>query len=238
MDLSGELARTLLELAPDPTVVVDANGTIVFANAQVQEAFGYRAGDILGLSIETLLPERFREKHVKHRGRFAAQTRPRPMGAGLTLYGRHKDGHEFPVEISLSPVTATIGPLVVAAIRDATATRNKEQHLIAENRQKSSFLAAASHDLRQPLQTLNLLTRAARCHAGTNSALRGLLDRQQQALDSMSALLGSVLDISKLDAGAVEAHPGACPIEDVLARLRSDFEPQAADKGVRLTIEP
>jgi PAS domain S-box-containing protein len=237
MDLSGELARTLLELAPDPTVVVDAKGTIVFANAQVEQAFGYGATEILGLSVETLLPERFRAAHLKHRGRFAAQTKPRPMGAGLTLFGRHKDGHEFPVEISLSPVTATIGTLVVAAVRDATATRNKEQLLIEENRQKSSFLAAASHDLRQPLQTLNLLNRAAQRYAGANTALHGLLERQQLALDSMSALLASVLDISKLDAGAVEARPAACPVEDIFARLRSDFEPQAADKALRLTIE-
>src|SRR5262249_51489104 len=156
-----ELARTLLELAPDPTVVVDAKGTIVFANAQVEQAFGYRAGEILGLSVETLLPDRFRSVHLKHRARFAAQTKPRPMGAGLTLYGRRKDGREFPVEISLSPVMATIGPLVVAAVRDATVTYTKEQLLIEQNRQKSSFLAAASHDLRQPLQTLNLLNRAA-----------------------------------------------------------------------------
>jgi PAS domain S-box-containing protein len=238
MDLSGELARTLLELAPDPTVVVDAKGTIVFANAQVEQTFGYRAGEILGLSVETLLPERFRAAHLKHRGYFAAQTKARPMGAGLMLHGRHKDGHEFPVEISLSPVMATIGPLVVAAVRDATVTYTKEQILIEQNRQKSSFLAAASHDLRQPLQTLNLLNRAAQRHAGPNVALRDLLERQQLALDSMSALLGSVLDISKLDAGAVEPHPAACPVDDVLARLRSDFEPQAAEKGLRLTIEP
>src|SRR5262249_60024520 len=127
---------------------------------------------ILGLPRERRLRERFRATHRKHRGGFAAQTKPRPMGVGLTLYGRHKDGHEFPVEISLSPVTATIGPLVVAAVRDATVTYTKEQILIEQNRQKSSFLAAASHDLRQPLQTLNLLNRAAQRHAGTNIALQ------------------------------------------------------------------
>jgi len=237
MDLSGELARTLLELSPDATVVVDAGGTVVFANAQVEQLFGYRAAEIVGLSVETLLPERFHKAHPKHRGRFAAQPKPRPMGAGLTLHGRHRDGREFPVEISLSPVTATIGPLVVAAVRDATVSRDNERHLIAENRAKSQFLAAASHDLRQPLQTLNLLNHTAQQHASTNAPLRGLLERQQLALDSMSALLASVLDISKLDAGAVESHPAVCPIDEIFARLRSDFEPQAVDKGIDLTIE-
>jgi PAS domain S-box-containing protein len=237
MDLSGELARTLLDLAPDAIVVVDPAGTIVFANAQIEQTFGYDAAELVGRPVETLLPERFREAHPQDRARFGAQPKPRPMGAGLTLHGLHKNGTEFPVEISLSPVTMPTGVLVVAAVRDATLRREKEDRLVADNRAKIRFLAAASHDLRQPLQTLNLLNRAAVRQAGDNTQLRGLLDRQQRALDSMSALLASVLDISKLDSGAVVPNPTTCAIDDVLERLRSDFEPQAADKGLELSIE-
>src|SRR4029077_3821084 len=108
----------------------------------------------------------------------------------------------------------------VAAVRDTTVTHDREQQLVEANRQNSRFIAAASHDLRQPLQTLNLLNRTAQHHAGTNAALRGLLERQQLALDSMSALLASVLDISKLDSGAVEPHPLVCAGEQIFARLR------------------
>jgi PAS domain S-box-containing protein len=237
MDLSGELARTLLDLAPDPTVIVDADGTIVFANAQVEHAFGYGSTELVGARVEALLPERFREAHPGHRERFASHAKPRPMGAGGTLYGRHKDGREFPIEISLSPVATDEGLLVVAAVRDATLRRDKEDQLVAENRQKSRFLAAASHDLRQPLQTLNLLNRAAKSQVGANAAMLGLLERQQLALDSMSALLASVLDISKLDSGGVTANPRACAIDEILERLRSDFEPQAAEIGLELVIE-
>ncbi len=237
MDLSGELARTLLDLAPDPTVIVDAQGTIVFANAQVEHAFGYGPAELVGARVEALLPERFREGHPDHRQRFALHAKPRPMGAGGTLYGRHKTGLEFPIEISLSPVATAQGLLVVAAVRDATLRRDKEDQLVAENRQKSRFLAAASHDLRQPLQTLNLLNRAAKRQAGGNASMLGLLDRQQLALDSMSALLGSVLDISKLDSGGVTANPAPCRIDEILERLRSDFEPQAAEKNLELIVE-
>ena len=237
MDLSGELARTLLDLAPDATVVVDPTGTIVFANAQIEQTFGYSPAELVGRPVESLLPERFRGSHPEHRARFGAKPKPRPMGAGLALRGLHRDGAEFPVEISLSPVTTPTGVLVVAAVRDATSHQEKEDRLAEANRAKTRFLAAASHDLRQPLQTLNLLNRAAARQAGDNVQLRGLLDRQQRALDSMSALLASVLDISKLDSGAVVPNPTTCAIDDVLERLRSDFEPQAADKGLALVVE-
>jgi PAS domain S-box-containing protein len=237
MNLSGDLARTLLDLAPDPTVIVDASGMVVFTNAQVERAFGYEPAELVGVPVENLLPERFKDAHPRHRERFASHAKARPMGTGGTLYGRHKDGHEFPIEISLSPVATDEGLLVVAAMRDATLRRDKEDRLDATNQARSRFLAAASHDLRQPLQTLNLLNRAANRQARQNAPLLGLLEQQQLALDSMSALLASVLDISKLDSGAVTPSPTACAIQGVLDRLRSDFEPQADDKGINLSIE-
>ena len=237
MELSGELARSLLEAAPDATVIVDADGKVVFANERIRHTFGYAPAELVGSRVEVLLPPRFRAVHTVHRDAFFANPDPRPMGAGLALYGLHKDGREFPVEISLSPVQTESGPLVVGAIRDATQQKQTEHQLVEANRAKSRFLAAASHDLRQPLQTLNLLNRVARREAAGNSRLEMVIDRQQQALDSMSGLLASVLDISKLDSGAVVPEPCACPIDDVFNRLASDFEPQAIEKGIALTFE-
>ena len=236
--LSDELSKSLLELGPDATVVVDARGTIIFANLQVARTFGYSPREITGQSVEMLLPERLRAGHIEHRARFALQPRTRAMGEGLTLFGRHKDGHEFPVEISLSPVQSDDGPLVVAAVRDATVRRDTEQGLIEANRAKSRLLAAASHDLRQPVQTLTLLNQAALRHAGPNARLAEILRQQQQALDTISQLLASVLDVSKLDSGALKPAIVDCAIGDVLDRLRSDFEPLADEKGLRLVVEP
>jgi PAS domain S-box-containing protein len=238
MKLSGELAQNVLELSPDATVVVDAEGIIVFANAQVERTFGYASSELAGQSVDVLLPARFQPTHADHRARFALQPKPRAMGEGLTLFGQHKAGHEFPVEISLSPVRTNEGLLVVAAVRDATVRRDTEQSLNEANRAKSRLLAAASHDLRQPVQTLTLLNQTALRHAGTNPTLTEILERQQIALGTISQLLTSVLDVSKLDSGAVKPAITDCPIDGVFDRLRSDFGPHAEDKGIALLVEP
>lgn len=236
--LSAALAQNVLELAPDATVVVDEDGTIIFANAQVERTFGYPPQELVGELVEVLLPQRFHRNHREHRARFASQPKPRPMGDGLTLFGRHKTGREFPVEISLSPVRTGDGALVIAAVRDATVRRDTEQGLIEANRAKSRLLAAASHDLRQPVQTLTLLNQAALRHAAGNAKVTEILEQQRIALGTISQLLASVLDVSKLDSGAVKPAVADCKIDDVFARLRSDFGPQAEEKGLELVIEP
>jgi PAS domain S-box-containing protein len=102
MELSGTLARSILDAAPVSIVIVTAAGTIAFANTRVTEIFGYAPDEILGREVECLLPQRIRNKHPAHRRRFVDRPKVRPMGAGLELYGLHKDGREFPVEISLA----------------------------------------------------------------------------------------------------------------------------------------
>lgn len=244
MDELAEITQHLLRSSPDALVVIDDRGHIRFANDTVTELFGYSAQQMLGQPIDMLVPERFRSRHGNHIAGFMTAPRNREMGAAITdLYARRADGSEFAAGIRLAPFKLGDRPFVAAAIRDMTERQRINEALVSAreealraNRAKSRFLATASHDLRQPLQTVQLLNAAMARLAG-DSELQSLLEHQKQAIESTTRLLNALLDISRLESGAIEPVPVPVNVPDILEELHSEFSSIAAERGLELLFE-
>lgn len=209
-----EKFRSFLEFAPDAVVIIDPDGKIALLNAQAQTLFGYRRAELIGQPVEALLPERFREAHVGHRVGYAADPRPRAMGAGLELLGRRRDGTEFPIDISLSPLETEEGLLLAAAIRDVTDRKRLESA-------RDDFIHHAAHELRTPLATLAALgeTLALRMpemsEENVSEALRALKRQGERA----SVLVANLLDLSNLDGGRSNLHMEPLAVRSVVSRV-------------------
>ena len=153
-----EKFQTLVEALPDALVIVDRDGFILLANAQTEKLFGYRRQELVGQPVEILVPERYRAGHPEHREEFFADPHVRPMGAGLELFGRHRDGHNIPVEISLSPLASEGESFAISTIRDITERRKTEAQLrrmearyrsLVEHIPAVTFMAALDEEINE-----------------------------------------------------------------------------------------
>jgi PAS domain S-box-containing protein len=151
--------RGLLESAPDGIVVVNTSGQIVIVNNQSEKLFGYTRDELVGQPIEILVPTQFKDAHIRYRDGYIHHPKTRPMGAGRALTGRKKDGTEFPVEISLSPLETEQGTLVTSIVRDITDRRHAEEQLQASLREKEALLKEIHHRVKNNLQVTSSLLR-------------------------------------------------------------------------------
>jgi PAS domain S-box-containing protein len=145
------LFRGVLDAAPDAMVIVNRDGRIVLVNVRTEEIFNYNRRELLGQPVEVLVPNRFFEAHATHRTGYLAQPRPRPMGLGLELFARRRDGSEFPVEISLSPMATEDDMLVIAAIRDVTERKRLEATVRASRELSTPVLPVRERFLIVPI---------------------------------------------------------------------------------------
>jgi PAS domain S-box-containing protein len=245
-DLSAHLFRDLLEFAPDALIAVDAKGTIVYANVHAHRLFGYETGTLKDVAIEQLIPEQSRASHAAHRHAYAANPSTREMGnRGMPLLGLRRDGTTFRAEIRLAPIQTPDGVVSAAAIRDATESERIVSMMAAAketadeaNATKGRFLAAASHDLRQPLQTLRLLNGTMKRLAIREPMMLEILDQEERALGKMSELLNALLNVSKLESGTVLPAISDVSLELIFDDMKTQFASPARYKDLDLIVIP
>ncbi|HKO93766.1 MAG TPA: ATP-binding protein [Polyangiaceae bacterium] len=239
--------KQLLDAAPDAVVVADAHGRIVFANGQTERLFGYAPGVLLGQQVEVLVPESSRMAHVRQREQYSAAPRTRPMGSGLELRGRKRDGTEFPIEISLSPVDTADGRLISASIRDVSARKQAEEELrsaraLAEaaSSAKSEFLASMSHELRTPLNAVlgfaQLLQRDRKNPLSTRQLER--VDHVLRGGEHLLRLIDDVLDLARIESGHILVSSEPVAVAEVLVEVKGTLGPLAARAEVAILIDP
>ncbi|MCR5868455.1 MAG: PAS domain-containing sensor histidine kinase [Aquincola tertiaricarbonis] len=237
--------RDLLESVPDAIIIVNQGGRIVLFNGQAERIFGWSRTEMVGASMEMLLPQRYRSAHFGHRMRYHRAPQLRNMGAGLELYGLRRDGQEFPVEISLSPLTSEDDDLVMSAIRDIserkqteTALQKMNAELRVANQAKDRFLATMSHELRTPLNAILGFTGILlmRLPGEINPEQEHQLGIVKSSAEHLLSLINDLLDLAKIQAGMYRLSPELVDVGALLQEVHAQLQPLAQAKTLALEV--
>ncbi len=237
--------RLAVEASPNGMIMVDRTGRIILANTETEKMFGYPRDELMGQPIEVLVPERLRGHHPLHRQEFMKKPQTLLLGAGRDLYGRRKDGTEFPVEIGLNPIETDQGMVVLSAIADITDRKQAEEaiaraneQLKQKNEEMEQFVYTVSHDLKSPLVTIRgfLGFLAEDLAAGNHDQVQDGLRRIKGAAEHMSELIGQLLDSSRI--GRIDLRPEWIDVDEMLARIVSNLRDRLEQAGASMVVQP
>ncbi|GEM_PF-3474722 len=235
--------EAILEAVPDANILVNRQGAIVKVNSQAEKMFGYSRGELVGMSLEQLMPERFRTVHVAHRDRYHAAPYTRPIGIGLDLFALRKDGSEVPVEISLSPMDTPDGLIIIASIRDITERKRALGEIIQRtaelqksqelNRLKDHFLSSLSHEMKTPLSLICGYAELLEEKYPHEVALDGLMD----GIRRLNEHISSMLDHSALVSGSLPLYKTEVNLAELIPIVHAAVEEDLRFKNLHFITE-
>ncbi len=235
--LADSRFAAFLEAAPDAMVCVDRDGRIATVNAQTERLFGYEREELEGQQVEVLVPEASGAVHAQHRAEYVAHPETRPMGAGMQLSGRRRNGSVFPADISLAAIDTDEGILVMAAVRDMTAQEQARKRLELAYQDLDSFVSSVSHDLRAPLRVLTGFSTALleECADGLGEVGRGYAERIEAAGEQMASLIDDLLILARVSRAEVKLQEVDLGAE--VASIAGELQRGNPDRRVRFTIQ-
>lgn len=249
----------LVEATPNLLVAVDGEGAILFINSTAEKLFGYSREELVGKPIEILVPERFRSVHIQDRMAYMSAPSARPMGVGRDLYGRRKDGSEFPLEISLIPKTTDKGTFVLTTLVDITERKRIEQQLkeseeklrelLAESKKniqlREEFLSIASHELRTPLTALNMQVQLLHRllfeepfskHPKIAKFVK-VLDSSGSQLEQFLKLVNNLLDVTRISAGKIPLNLEEVDLSMIIQNVIERYQSRSTEAGCILEFK-
>jgi PAS domain S-box-containing protein len=230
--LADEMFRLAVEACPSGMVMTDSDGKIVMINTEVEQLFGYTRDELVGQSVDLLVPDRLRMKHMCSRLRFMSAPECRSMGGGRDLYGCRKNGSEFPIDVGLNPIHTGDQLMVLSVIVDISQRKRTE-------RLKDEFVATVSHELRTPLTSISgsLGLLAGQWASKLPDSAARLLTIAHANSQRLVRLVNDILDIEKMEAGHVVFNMDRIPVGALVESAIEDNRGFAASYGVNVRLE-